>query len=214
MAKNENRIYRDMEIRARQAEENQDPEYKVEGYASTFERYTLWEDPDTGEKWTEQIDPKAFDETDMSDCVYRIDHEGKVYARTSAGDLTVSVDEHGLKTEADLSRTRAGREHYEEVLAGHYPRMSFAFTVAPDGDVWDDKGHARTINKIAKLYDVSPVSWPANPGTELDVATRDHIHGAMEVERAERLAREQREAKVRELTERITRLKNGSQRND
>ena len=83
---------------------------------------------------------------------------------------------------------------------------STAFTVKEDA--YDKEERLRKITKIAKLFDVSPVSFPANPGTELDVATRDYFHGVMEVERAERLAQEERAAKVAELTNRIERLKN------
>lgn len=202
--KNE-RLIRDMELRISQEDrEGQEPDYRVEGYASTFEPYVLFRDGDI--EYKEVIDPKAFDETDMSDVVLRVDHEGKVYARTSAGDLVVSVDEHGLKQEADLSRTAAGRSLFEDIAAGHYPKMSFAFTVKEDA--YDKEERLRKITKIAKLFDVSPVSFPANPGTELDVATRDYFHGVMEVERAERLAQEERDAKVAELTKRIERLKN------
>lgn len=206
MSKSE-RLYRDMELRT--AQEGEEVTYRVEGYASTFEPYLLWKDPDTGMEFYERIEPTAFDETDMTDVVFRVDHEGKVYARTSANDLFISIDEHGLKSVADLSRTSAGRGLYEDIEAKHYPKMSFAFAVAKGGDDWSDENNVRTrtIHKVAKLYDVSPVSWPANPGTELDVSTRSYIDGVIEAERAERLAREAREAKVKELTERIERLK-------
>lgn len=204
------RLIRDMEIRI-EREGDQAEDYRVRGYASTFEPYVLFRDGDT--EYSEVIDPHAFDEADMSDVVLRVDHEGKVYARTSAGDLTVGTDEHGLWQESDLSRTASGRSLFEDIAAGHYPKMSFAFTV--EEDAYNEKKHLRTIMKIAKLFDVSPVSFPANPGTELDVATRDYFHGVMEVERAERLAREERAAKVKELTERIERLKaNGNQNHD
>lgn len=205
MATKNERLIRDMELRILQEDrEGQEPDYRIEGYASTFEPYVLFRDGDI--EYKEVIDPKAFDETDMSDVVLRVDHEGKVYARTSAGDLVVSVDEHGLKQEADLSRTAAGRSLFEDIAAGHYPKMSFAFTVKEDA--YDKEERLRKITKIAKLFDVSPVSFPANPGTELDVATRDYFHGVMEVERAERLAQEERAAKIAELTNRIERLKN------
>ena len=91
------REYRDMQLRAVANEE-----YKVEGYASTFEPYVLFSMDDIDYK--EQIMPTAFDECDMTDCVFRVDHEGTVYARTSAGTVETYTDEHGLKTIADLSR--------------------------------------------------------------------------------------------------------------
>lgn len=182
------REYRSMELRIAPPTET-GRSYVVEGYASTFEPYTLL--TVDGIDYKERIEPTAFNGADMSDVVFRIDHEGKVYARSSAGTLEVYADEHGLKNRADLSRTAAGRELFEEIEAGNYNRMSFAFRVADD--TYDENTHTRIIKQIGKVYDVSPVSFPANPGTELGVATRDYFNGVIEAEQAERLARERRE---------------------
>ena len=193
------REYRNMEMRIAEAE-NEEVNYAVEGYASTFERYKLFEDE--GTEYFEQIDPKAFDEADMTDCVFRVDHEGPVYARTSAGTVELWVDEHGLGQRADLSKTQRARDLYEDIKAGNYPKMSFAFTVAEDH--YDRATHTRVIDRIAKVFDVSPVSFPANPTTELSVSTRDYFNGVIEAEKAERLEREKREIqkqKIRILAE-------------
>ena len=138
----------------------------------------------------------------MTDVVFRVDHEGRVYARTSAGTLQVWMDEHGLANRTDLSKTQAARELYADIEAGNYPKMSFAFTVAEDH--YDKATHTRVIDRIAKVYDVSPVSFPANPSTELSVSTRDYFNGVIEAEKAERLEREKREIqkkKIKILTE-------------
>ena len=191
------REYRNMEMRLSQSEE---VNFAVEGYASTFERYKLFEED--GTDYFEQIDPKAFDDADMTDCVFRVDHEGPVYARTSAGTVELWVDEHGLGQRADLSKTQRARDLYEDIKAGNYPKMSFAFTVAQDH--YDRATHTRVIDRIAKVFDVSPVSFPANPTTELSVSTRDYFNGVIEAEKAERLEREKREIqkqKIRILAE-------------
>ena len=182
------REYRTLNIEVREANEAGEPSYIVRGYASTFEPYVLFEED--GVQYKEQIDPHAFDETDMSDVVFRIDHEGAVYARSSAGTLKVGVDEKGLFDEADLSKTAKARELFEDIVAGNYPKQSFAFTVREDS--YDRDSHTRTILKVGKLFDVSPVSFPANPTTSLGVATRDYFNGVIEAERAERLANEKR----------------------
>lgn len=183
------REYRSLNIEVETRNEAGDPSYIVRGYASTFEPYVLFEDD--GIQYKEQIDPHAFDETDMSDVVFRVDHEGQVYARSSAGTLKVGFDEHGLYDEADLSKTAKARGLFEDIAAGNYPKQSFAFTVTEDK--YDKKEHLRTILKVGKLYDVSPVSFPANPGTELDIATRSYFDGVIEMEQAERLESEKRE---------------------
>ena len=184
------REYRSMELRINQEEET--PSYEVRGYASTFEPYYMMTDSD-GTEYFEQIDPHAFDDADLSDVVFRIDHEGAVYARTSAGTVELWTDEHGLGNRADLSKTQKARDLYEDIKVRNYPKMSFAFTVAPSGDEFDWATHTRIIKRIAKVYDVSPVSFPANPTTELSVSTRNYFNGVIEMERAERLEREKRE---------------------
>ena len=159
-------------------------EYKVEGYASTFEPYEMCEIE--GEKYFERIEPTAFEECDMSDVVLRVDHAGAVFARTSAGTLIVNTDEHGLHTEADLSRTANSRALYDEIKAGNYPQMSFCFTVPEGGDHFDKDSRTRVIERIGKLYDVSPVSFPANPGTELHARALEYFNGEIEKLKAER----------------------------
>lgn len=197
MASNPNRETRTMQLTLRTAE-GQEPDYIVEGYASTFDEYTLFSVD--GVDYNERIDPHAFDEADMTDVVFRVDHEGPVYARSSAGTVKINADERGLHQVADLSRTARSRAIYDEIAAGNYPQMSFAFTVAEDHV---ERGtHTRVIDRIAKVYDVSPVSFPANPNTFL--TARSLIDGAIEQERAERLEAERREAqreRIRKLLE-------------
>lgn len=183
---NNNREYRSMELQIQE-----ETSYEVKGYASTFEPYYMFTDED-GTKYYEQIDPHAFDGADLSDVVFRVDHEGAVFARTSAGTVEIWTDEHGLGNRADLSRTQRARDLYEDIKAGNYPKMSFAFTVAKDH--YDRATHTRIVDRIAKVYDVSPVSFPANPNTEISVSTRDYFNGVIEAEKAERLERERREA--------------------
>lgn len=196
---NQNREYRTMELRI-QKNEDEEQSYMVEGYASTFDTYKLA--TIDGKDYFERIEPTAFDNTDLSDVVFRIDHEGKVYARTSAGTLEVWTDEHGLANRTDLSKTEKAREIFADIAAGNYPQMSFAFHVADDD--YDKKTRTRIIREIDKVYDVSPVTFPANPYTELSVATRAFLDGVIEEETAERLERERREdqkKRIRILTE-------------
>ena len=197
-----NREYRNMTFEVKQ--DGDEPSFLVEGYASTFEPYKLVEID--GVDYNERIMPDAFNEADLTDVVYRIDHEGKVYARSSAGTVKLDVDEHGLHQVTDLSRTRAAREHYEDVVAGNYPQMSFAFTVADEH--YDADTRTRIIDRIAKVFDISAVSFPANPTTEL--FARDYFNGVIEAEKAaeaERLqAEEERRsdlAKRKELKKKI-----------
>ena len=190
------REYRSMNLRLAPVE-GEEKSYIVEGYASTFEPYTLL--TRDGIDYKEQIEPTAFDEADLSDVVFRVDHVGRVYARSSAGTVELWHDEHGLGQRTDLSRTQAARELFADIEAGNYPKMSFAFVVAPGGETYDKATHTRIISRIAKVFDVSPVSFPANPTTELGVVTRDYFNGVIEAEKAERLEREQLELRRRKM---------------
>ena len=196
----QDREYRNMELRVLPTESVEDPSFMVEGYASTFEPYKLL--TIDGVDYNERIEPTAFGDADITDVVFRVDHEGRVYARTSAGTVQLWHDEHGLGQRTDLSKTQAARDLFADIAAGNYPKMSFAFTVAEDH--FDKATHTRVIDRIAKVFDVSPVSLPANPTTELSVSTRDYFNGVIEAEKAERLEREERERqkqRIRILTE-------------
>jgi hypothetical protein len=171
-----------------------DNQYMVEGYAATFDPYVLL--TIDGVDYSERIEPTAFDGADLSDVVLRVDHEGSVYARSSANTVEVWTDEHGLATRANLGKTQKARELYADIEAGNYPQMSFAFVVAEDGDYFDRATHTRVITRIRKVFDVSPVSFPANPNTELSVSTRDYFNGVIEMEKAERLEREKRKRQL------------------
>ena len=188
---NPEREYRNMELRIVPFEEGDEPSFFVEGYESTFDPYVLL--TRNGVDYKERIEPTAFDEADLSDVVFRVDHAGRVYARSSAGTVELWTDEHGLGQRTDLSRTQAAKEVFYDIQAGNYPQMSFAFTVAEGGDDYDKATHTRTIHRIAKVFDVSPVVFPANPNTNLSVSTRAYFDGVIEMEQAERLEEEKRE---------------------
>ena len=158
-------------------------EFYVEGYATTFnDPYVLYEYD--GVKYMEQIDRHALDEADMSDVIMQYDHTGRVLARNSNGSLLLEPNQHGLFIAADLSRSEAARNMYEEINAGLVNRMSWAFQA--EKDAYDRATRTRTILKISKLYDVSAVSMPANPATE--ISARSYFDGVIEAERQERLA--------------------------
>lgn len=183
----ENREYRTFPIKLEERTEGEE-NYIVEGYASTFDSYVLWEFE--GVQYKEQILPTAFEGSDMTDVIFVKDHEGTVFARTKNKTLQLSVDSKGLKVRVDLSKTASAREMYEEIKAEMYTQMSFAFTVADDD--YDVDTHTRTIKKFRKIYDTSAVSFPANPGTDISPATRSRLDGFIELEKAERLENEKR----------------------
>jgi len=180
------REYRNMEIRA--AEDGNEA-MTVEGYATTFNQpYLLWSEDNY--RVYEQVDRDAFAGCDMSDVIMQYDHEGRVFARMSNGTLTCTPDEHGLLTRANLGGTEQGRQLYEEIRGGYTNKMSFGFTVADDNrEINENKETGevtitRTIRKLKKLFDVSAVSLPANPAT--NISARSYGEGAIAEAKAER----------------------------
>lgn len=169
-------------------------EYIVEGYATTFDDpYVLFSDGDRD--FSEVVDRHALEGTDTSDVIFQYDHSGMVYARTKNNTLQLSTDEHGLKIRADLGSTAASRQMYEAISAGLVDQMSFAFVV--DGEDYDKQTRTRTITHIKKLYDVSAVSIPANPGTE--ISARSAFEGYIEAERLEELEAEKRKEQIERI---------------
>lgn len=164
---------------------NGESEYCVKGLAATFKPYCLYVVDNI--EYKERIEPNAFDGCDMSDVVFRIDHIGPVYARSSAGTLRVNATDEGLVFEADLGKTASARGIYEDVAAGNYPKASFAFTV--ECDHYEPETHTRVIDAFRKIYDVSPVTFPANDSTM--VGCRDYFSAQEEMIRK---AEEQRKA--------------------
>lgn len=188
--KTNEREYRDftLAVVSTEEKEEQDEAKVVTGYASTFnEPYPLYEDSEI--RILEQVDPKAFEEADMSDVIFQYNHEGRVFARVSNGTLDLNPDEHGLAIRADLGGTEIGRQLYEEIKGGFTTKMSYGYVVSEDR--WDESREGektietRTITKISKVYDVSAVSIPANDGTSITV--RNLSEGVIEKVKAERL---------------------------
>lgn len=97
-----------------------------------------------------------------------VDHEsGKVLGRSSAGTLRLEVDDVGLKYTVDLPDTQVARDLMVSMERGDIKESSFGFTIAEGGDSWrsEDGAEIRTITKVERLYDVSPVAFPAYADT-------------------------------------------------
>lgn len=191
-------------IEARSAED--DGKMIVRGYATTFnDEYLLFDFGDY--RVFESVDPHAFDECDMTDVIMQYDHAGRVFARNRNKTLQLGVDDHGLGIEAELSGTELGRQVYEEIDGGYTDRMSMCFSVGKDErTIEEDYENGvitvhRKITAISKLYDVSAVSYPANPATE--ISARNFCEGVIAEIKQERLRAQERANRIRRLELRI-----------
>jgi len=158
------------------------------GHAATFNQtYDLGQ-------FEEQIDSGAFDEAIERDDVRALwNHDPNiVLGRIKAGTLRLSKDKTGLLSEIDLPESAT--QIRESIERGDVDQMSFGFSV--EDERWEKregKTDLRTILK-AQLYDVSPVTFPANPNT--DIALRSHDAWAKEREANARAREELEETKA------------------
>ena len=140
----------DIEVR------NDDGKNVVVGYGAVFNS----ESNDLG-GFVEYIAPGAFDGRLEDDVRFLINHDGLPLARTTNNTLRLSVDERGLKYEADMPDTTLANDLMTLLRNGTISQSSFAFTVEEDS--WEnvDGRNIRTINKVSRLYDISSVTFPA-----------------------------------------------------
>lgn len=202
------REYRAMAVEAEPIETREAGEQpsgmKVRGLFTTYNDpymlYSMNVDGTRVEVW-EQVAPGAFDEADKKDVIMQYNHEGHVYARISNGTLSLFDEERGAGMVAELSGTTIGRQLYEEIAGGYTREMSMGFTILDRSEAreWINEGEPgetlkimNTLNRVKKLYDVSAVAIPANPGTEIMPLTRSaYLNG--EIEQARKEIAEKRE---------------------
>jgi len=148
-------------------------EGRVIGYAAVFGPLS----EDLG-GFRERVDPNAFKRSlgDGRDIRALVDHDtAKVLGRRASDTLRLSTDDQGLKVEIDLPDTSYARDLKVLMTRGDVSQMSFAFTLAPNGDKWEtrEEGRIRTLLDV-ELVEVSVVTIPAYPDTSAAVRS---LHG-------------------------------------
>lgn len=149
------------EVRDGQPDEN-----IIEGYAAVFNKPS----EDFG-GWTERIAPGAFDDVVNDDAVALFNHDMNQVLGRNGVNVKISQDDTGLKYRIKLPDTTVAKDLRQLIKDGIISQSSFGFTVR--SQEWKhekDKPSVRTITKVRRLYDVSPVTYPAYPDTT--VATR------------------------------------------
>lgn len=124
----------------------------------------------------ERIAPGAFAESiaKPDDVRALINHDPNlIIGRNTSGTLQLKEDDQGLHVTIDPPKTSYASDLLESTQRGDISQMSFGFeTIA---DQWErgqnGKPDVRTLLKV-RLFDVSPVTFPAYPDT--DVAVRSH----------------------------------------
>ena len=130
----------------------------IEGYFAVFNsEYWLWEDA------YETIDPGAFDLSRDRDVRALTNHDTTlVLGRTTAGTLTLRVDERGLFGSIEVNEAdQDAINQYERVKRGDVNQCSFGFDILGQ-EIERNEGQP-TVFRITsvKLYEVSVCTFPA-----------------------------------------------------
>lgn len=149
----------------------------VQGHAAVFDQ-----EANIGGWFIEIIERGAFDKTDFRDVVFTMNHNlqqiplARSRNNNANSTLQLSIDDSGLltRTNLDIQNNSEARALHSAIGRGDITGMSFIFVVRASGVFWeglDTELPIRRIKDIARVYEVSAVSFPAYAGT--DIQTRD-----------------------------------------
>lgn len=183
-------IANQLEVRATEGEGSEESR-TITGYALKFNSRS--ETFSGG--WSEIINPGALDDVMArgDDVRALFNHDPNlILARSTTGTLRLEVDNIGLRYEFEAPDTTFGNDLLVSIKRGDVNQSSFGFTVSQDGqEVRKEDGKTtRYINKISRLYDVSPVTYPAYSTTEATVRSIVGIEDEPEVEVADPIEKE------------------------
>jgi len=136
----------------------------LSGYALVYDhRYDIAGGPDNG-GFTEIIQRGAAKKSAAeADVKLLVEHAGVPIARTKSGTLHLGSDDMGLRVDAELDPTNPTVAEIRSAMErGDLDEMSFGFRALRQS--WSDDYTERTISEL-KLFDVSLVTFPANPAT-------------------------------------------------
>lgn len=161
--------YINAELRADQSEN------KLAGYFSVFgSEYRM------GQGVSEAIDPHAFDETLQQDngdirCLWN--HNADiVLGRTGAGTLTLRADTHGLWGEVTINEDDSDAMNaLARIRRGDVSQCSFGFEILDEEATTRESDVLFTVKKV-KLWEVSPVTFPAYKETNINARKQDADH--------------------------------------
>lgn len=148
---------------------------RIGGLAAVYNRLA-----NIGNWFVERIEPGFFDECDMGEAACLFNHDQSlVLGRVKSGTLELKTTDDGLDYTADPPSTRA--DVVELIERGDVYQSSFAFTVKKarweqvepselagvfsqreiETLTYGGKIDLRVLEKADRLYDVSPVTFPA-----------------------------------------------------
>jgi HK97 family phage prohead protease len=141
---------------------------RLGGYAAKFNLRS--ENMGYGDiEFYEVIEPGFFDNVLSDDCRCLFNHDANlILGRSTSKTLRISQDATGLAYDADVDGEQSySRDLLISLKRGDVTQSSFAFGVKRDGQRWVEEGNVITRYLLkggcTRLYDVSPVTYPAYP---------------------------------------------------
>ncbi len=157
-----------------------DQPMEISGKGAVFNQYANmgW--------FVEIIQPGFFDSANMDECACLFNHDPNIIlARKKSGTLQLEIEQAGLSYRAVLPESR--KDVYEAIQRGDVYQSSFAFTVRkakweqvlpsdltnifPEIEIqrltYGGKIDLRILEEADKVYDVSPVVYPAYAGASV-----------------------------------------------
>jgi HK97 family phage prohead protease len=126
----------------------------------------------------EIIEPGFFDGAKKDDVRAFWNHNSDlILGRTKNGTLELDDNDIGLNVRIKPPNTSWGRDALTAIQRGDVDQMSFAFSVRVGGDEWRKDADGNTIRVLKRggcerLYEVSPVAFPAYPQTSAAVRSK------------------------------------------
>jgi HK97 family phage prohead protease len=147
---------------------------KIIGYGAVFNSIS----EDLG-GFQEVIMPGAFSDTLTEDVRALMNHDANlILGRTIAGTLKLAEDNIGLLYEIDPPETSYAKDLLLSIQRGDIDQSSFGFQVLAES--WKPPSDTnplpiRVLHRV-KLFDVSPVTFPAYPTTSVSARTLEYVN--------------------------------------
>lgn len=159
-----------------QADFREQSKPKIAGYAAVFNK--------TVELWPgffERVAPGAFSKTIKEHDIRALWNHNPDYllGRTTNGTLILREDSRGLAYEIIKPETSMANDLMVLIKRGDVSQSSFGFNIVEQSLKYDKEMDSvtRTLAEV-KLFDVSPVTFPAYDSTSVNVRTNDRTAGA------------------------------------
>ena len=170
----------------------------IEGHAAIFD--SLSQDLGFMFPFKERINKGAFKSSLEKDDIRALwNHDANyVLGRNKAGTLELTETNKGLRVRIHPPDTQWARDLIESIRRGDVTQMSFGFVVEKETWSVEGKEDIRTLEKV-KLYDVSPVTFPAYLDTDVGVRSAMERYNKYKQEKTKRQAELERlKAKFKE----------------